>query len=62
MSKAYHRVAVRLNIDWQKRVNDRKAWDRKERRRTDWHDMQPTKTEEEYGLIDQLCKAIEGSL
>lgn len=33
LNKAYHKVAVRMNIDWQKRVNDKKAWDRKEHRR-----------------------------
>ena len=28
----------------------------------DWHDMQPDKTEEEYNLIDQVCKAIDTTL
>lgn len=62
LQKAYHRLAVRLNNDWQKRVHDRREWELNKNRRLDWHQRQVVKTEEEYKLIDSLCKNIETDL
>jgi len=28
----------------------------------DWHNRQPAKTEEEYALIDMICKAVNSDL
>lgn len=62
LKKAYHRLAVLCNKNWQKREQERKDWEFNKHRRLDWHQRQIPKTKEEYELIDKLCKAIEKKL
>lgn len=59
---AYHRLAILLNNDWQKRVHDRREWEYNKNRRLDWHQRQVAKTEEEYQLIDSICKQVDKDL
>ena len=56
LSKAYQRLASKLQNDWHRRLTERKDWQRNKHRRLDFHNRQPGKTEEEYGLIDSLVK------
>lgn len=62
LSQAYHRLAVLLRNDWEKRKEERFEWERNKHKRLDWHDRQTPKTEEEYSLIDSLVKQIDASL
>ena len=62
LSKAYHRLAVLLNENWQRKDQEKKDWEQHKHRRLDWHQRQIPKTDEEYALIDKLCKAIESNL
>ena len=59
LQKAYHRLAVCLENNWQKRVNEKREFQRNKAKRLDWHDRQPVKTKEEYELMDSLCKKID---
>lgn len=59
LKKAYMRVAVELSNDYQRRENEKKDWLRNKHIRLDRHDRQPSKTQEEYDLIDSLVKEID---
>lgn len=59
LKKVYMRVAVELNNNYQKRVNEKKEWARNKHIRLDWHQRQPAKTPEEYALMDELVKCID---
>ena len=59
LGKAYRRLTVSLQIDYQRRLNDKRDWERNKNRRLEWHDRQPQKTQEEYDLFDKLVKHID---
>jgi hypothetical protein len=37
LRQAYHKVAIELKNDYQKRVNEKKEWERNKHIRLDWH-------------------------
>ena len=62
LKKAYHRLAVIMNENWHRKEKERKDWQFYKHRRLDWHQRQIPKTDEEYALIDKLCRAVETNL
>ena len=56
LSKAFERLALNLNIDYQRRLQDKRDWELNKSIRLDWNNRQPRKDAEELDLINQICR------